>query len=152
MNDVPGGGNSGRVEGNRNDSGAAKVADVSDFDRKIVSRLPLDIERVVDGVGKLIGTVVSGEGKQLRTTRNGGLVWKVLRDVGGIAAGSRAQHRSPRICQRVHLASARIGIAGGNVAKIESFCTEVASLRVHIGRSLVNAERAAVDHTFREAG
>ena len=44
----------------------AQVADVTDLDRQVVARLPLNIERVIDGVGQFVGTVVSGKGEKLR--------------------------------------------------------------------------------------
>ncbi len=58
-------GDAGLVERNGNDSVAAKVADVSDLDSQIVAWLPLNVERVVDGVRQLVGAVIGGKGEEL---------------------------------------------------------------------------------------
>ena len=42
------------VEGNRNNFMAAKIADVADVDGEIVPRLPLNVEGLIECVGKLV--------------------------------------------------------------------------------------------------
>jgi hypothetical protein len=42
---------------------AAEIADVTDFDGQVATRLPLNIERLVQGVRQLVGAVVIGERK-----------------------------------------------------------------------------------------
>ena len=54
------------IEGDGNHFVAAEVADVSDLDGEIVTRLPLKVERVIDGVGQLVGAVIGGEGEERR--------------------------------------------------------------------------------------
>ena len=60
-----GDGDSGLVERNGNDFVPAEVANITDFDGQIIPRLPLKIERVVDGVGQFVGAVVGGKREQL---------------------------------------------------------------------------------------
>jgi len=43
---------------------AAKIPDVSDLDHQVVTRLPLDIQRLIHRIGKLVRPVVIGEGKK----------------------------------------------------------------------------------------
>ena len=76
---------------------AAQVADVSDFDGEIVTRLPLDVERVIDGVGELVGTVISGKREERLAVDNGCFVGQVLIDACWIATGSRPEGRSPGV-------------------------------------------------------
>src|SRR5262249_24660247 len=66
------GSNSRLVERNRNDLVASEVADISDLNRQISSRLPLNIEGVVNGVGQLIGAIIGCEREQLLTTNDSG--------------------------------------------------------------------------------
>ena len=40
-----------------------EIAYVADFDREIMTRLPLNIEGLVESVRKFVGTVVIGEGE-----------------------------------------------------------------------------------------
>jgi hypothetical protein len=40
---------------------AAEITHVADLDHAAVTRLPLNVERLVESVRKLIGTVVIGE-------------------------------------------------------------------------------------------
>ena len=40
---------------------AAHIAHIAQFDGQIVARLPLDVERVVEGVGQLVLAVVDAE-------------------------------------------------------------------------------------------
>ena len=104
MEDIAGRGDSGLVERNGNDSVPAKVADITDLDGQIVSRLPLKIERVIDGIGQLVGAVISGEGKELLPVQDSCLysdsgrsrVWQVIVDVHRIACRSGTQSRAPR--------------------------------------------------------
>ena len=49
---------------------AAQIADVSDIDGKIISRLPLDVQGVVDRVRKFVFSIIDGEGKELRSALN----------------------------------------------------------------------------------
>ena len=44
---------------------ATQVPDVAEFDGEVVARLPLHIEGVVVGVGKLVGLVVDSQGDGL---------------------------------------------------------------------------------------
>ena len=53
------------IEGDGDHFVTSEVAHVTDFNGEIVARLPLDIERVVDGVGKLVGPIVSSKGNRL---------------------------------------------------------------------------------------
>ena len=78
------------IERNRNDLVTAEVADVAQFDGEIVARLPLDVERVVDGVGQLVGAVVDAE--RDRAGRSSSMlpaVGQVVVEVGGLGIGRR---------------------------------------------------------------
>src|SRR5260370_41571438 len=55
-------GNPRLVERQGNDFMAAEIADVSDLESEVATRLPLDIERMIDRVGEFVGSVVIGEG------------------------------------------------------------------------------------------
>src|SRR5713226_10761879 len=50
---------------------APEIADVTDGDREILARLPLNVERLVHGVGKLIPPVVIREREKLRAVGDG---------------------------------------------------------------------------------
>jgi hypothetical protein len=47
-----------------------EIADVSDVDRYIIARLPLDVEGVVDAVRQLVRAVICGEGEQVSSVLN----------------------------------------------------------------------------------
>src|SRR5579864_8821801 len=49
------------IEGQRNNRMSSKISDVTDVDCEIVARLPLDVERLVHGIGELVGAVVVSE-------------------------------------------------------------------------------------------
>ena len=42
---------------------AAEIADVANVDSEVVTRLPLNVERLVERVGELVGAVVIAEGE-----------------------------------------------------------------------------------------
>ena len=61
----------------------AEIADVADFECQIVARLPLDVQRVVDTVGQLVGPVVDAERDRLTVVDHvGSAVAVVLNAVG----------------------------------------------------------------------
>src|SRR5208282_5528369 len=49
------------VEWQGNDLVTAQVADIADVDGEVVTRLPLNVESLVERVGKLVGAIVIGE-------------------------------------------------------------------------------------------
>src|SRR5207302_6908650 len=65
----------------------AEVADVADFDGEVVARLPLDVERVVVGVGQLVGAVIDAERDGLAALVDGGEVGQIVAEVGGPGVG-----------------------------------------------------------------
>ena len=54
----------GLIERNGNDFMTAQIADVADFNSKVVARLPLNIEGLVHSVWQFVGAIVDAEGKQ----------------------------------------------------------------------------------------
>lgn len=78
----------------------AEVADIADLDGQIIARLPLDVQRVVDAVGKLVVAIVEGEREKRRAINDLGRGGKVIEDVRGIAGGRRLQLAAPRGVKR----------------------------------------------------
>jgi hypothetical protein len=76
---------------------------------------------------------------------------QVIVDVHWVAGRSRTESVPPGVCQGVDLTEAGIRVAGGNVAQIKALRAGIASLRIHVGRSLVDAEWSAIDHALGEA-
>ena len=66
---VAGGGDARLVERHGNHLVAAEVADVAKLDGQVVARLPLDVQRVVIGVGQLVGAVVDAKRDRLADRR-----------------------------------------------------------------------------------
>ena len=46
---------------------ASEVADITEFNSQVVARLPLNIQRVVIGVGQLVGAIVNTQRDGLAT-------------------------------------------------------------------------------------
>ncbi len=119
----------GLVEG-RNDLVAAEIADIADFDGEVVARLPLDVERVVEGVGQLVGAVVDAERDGLAERRSRCCVGigQVVVEVRGLGiVGRRAEatcRRGSRDCPsasvgRLGRSESTVATAGGNVVLVE---------------------------------
>ena len=53
------------VERHRDHLVAAQIADIAELDGQVVARLPLNIQRVVDGVRQLVGAVVNAQRDRL---------------------------------------------------------------------------------------
>ncbi len=79
----------GLVERNRNDLMTADVADVADIDREVVARLPLNIQRVVEGIRQLVRAIVDAERDGLTVIVDGRKVGQIVAQVGGF--GVRAE-------------------------------------------------------------
>src|SRR5882762_710608 len=78
---------------------APEIADITDSDRKILARLPLNVESLVHGVRKLIRPVVIRKREELRAVRDGlgvrqvNLRWIAARrslEIETIGVGERA--------------------------------------------------------------
>src|SRR5215472_13332386 len=74
----------GLIEGNGDDLMTAEVADVSDLEGEVFARLPLDVERVVVGVGKFVGAVVDAERDGLAIVLDLGDVGEIFVEVRGL--------------------------------------------------------------------
>jgi hypothetical protein len=78
---------------------AAHIAHVAQLDGQVGPRLPLEVERVVDGVGQLVGAVVDAERDGLAVVDDARCavvvvddavgVGQVVAQVGGLGAGGR---------------------------------------------------------------
>jgi len=96
----------------------SQVPHVAHRDEQVVPRLPLNVQRLIEGIRQFIRPVVIREGKQRLTVCNGRGVWQD--DIGGIPRGRRSERIAPRIvegaaggvdeCPR----RGRGGITGGN--------------------------------------
>ena len=84
---VGGVGDAGLVEGDGDDLVTAEVADVTELDGDGRCGLPLDVERVVVGVGKLVVAVVDAERDGLAAVVDGSEVGKILAEVRRLGAG-----------------------------------------------------------------
>src|SRR5580704_13395038 len=135
MNRVGRRGDLSLVERYGNDFVASQIPDIANLNRKIVARLPLDIEYLIERVGELVSPVVICKRKQLRSTRNGCRVRQSYG--GGIARGRSAERRSPGIVERGAIRHRRI--AGRNEALVES-PNGRANLRIDEWWRLVDAE------------
>ena len=111
---------------------AADVADVANFNGEIVTRLPLNVERIVERIRKFVSAVVVGEGEQWQASGN----CRRIRNhqVRGIARRWCAKSRAPR---RLKTAAIRIRI-------------RTARLRIHPRGRLIHAERTARNHAGGE--
>jgi hypothetical protein len=67
MNGMARGGDLGLVERYGNYLVAGKVADIADLHNQVVARLPLEVQHVVDGIGKLVPLGIGGNGGHLPT-------------------------------------------------------------------------------------
>jgi hypothetical protein len=82
-------GDGGLIERNGNDLVTADIAHVAEFDGDIGTRLPLNVEGVVDGVGQLVSAVVYAEGDGLAVVDHSGSAVVVVHDavrVGKVVA------------------------------------------------------------------
>ena len=75
---------------------AAQVADVADIDGQVVARLPLNIERLVHRVGKLVVAVVDRKGEERRHRLRSPPHWADSR-VAGLPRGTVARALPPGI-------------------------------------------------------
>lgn len=66
---------------------SAHVADVSDFDSEVITWLPLNVERVVDGVGQLVGTVENAKGDWLSAIDDAASVGQEFCQVRSLGVG-----------------------------------------------------------------
>ena len=60
------------IERNRDYLMASQVAHVAHFNRQIVARLPLQVQRVVDRVRQLVGAVIDAQRDRLAIVDNAG--------------------------------------------------------------------------------
>ena len=97
---------------------AAEIADVTNLDRQVLARLPLDIESAVDGIGQFVGAIVGSEGEQRSPGADGRCIRKIVRNVGRVTARTRSQRAAPGIGERI----AGSWVAGGDVARIQERC------------------------------
>src|SRR5579864_59597 len=128
------------VKRNRNDFMPSEIANISDFDREVAPRLPLNIERVIDGVRQFIRAVVGRKRKQLRRgeTLYRGRVRQEFGYIGGIPGWCRLQCCSPGIGKTLWATSR-------DEAQIRRL-RRVAQLRIHVRRCLVESEWPGGDH------
>ncbi len=119
---------------------ASKIADVADLNGEVVARLPLDVEDLVQSVGKLVLPIVVREGEQRRSGLDGGRIRES--DRGGIPGGRGTKSRSPGIVERPAIRLSRI--ACRNESLVESRDGR-ANLRTYEWRRLIDAERSAGD-------
>ncbi len=74
-----------------------EISDIADLDHEVATRLPLDVEGVVDAVGEFVLAIVDGEGEELRSAFDCVDVRKIVNDVLGISRGRGLQCRAPGI-------------------------------------------------------
>ena len=70
---------------------AAQVADIANFNGQVVSRLPLDVQRVVHGVRQLVGAVVHAERDRLAAVHDAARGGQKTRQIRSFGIGRRSK-------------------------------------------------------------
>src|SRR6202022_680532 len=127
----------------------AEIANKADCDPEVITRLPLDIECVVDRVGQLVGTIVRTERKGLGTVGNISRSRQIVVDIGCLAAGRIARLHTPGVRERVVATRVRHAVRGwGRTTGV----IDIALDSIHKRWSLVYAKRATRYLTCGVAG
>ena len=73
----------------------SEIAHVANFDREVLTRLPLNVERLVESIREFVGTVVIGEGEQRYISFD--LARIRQKQILGIAAGRWIERGPPGV-------------------------------------------------------
>ena len=77
---------------------APKIADVADFDGQVIARLPLNIERLVNGVGEFVRRDCSRQRRRaVRQLLDGRRRWAGIDEWLGLPVGGGPQRCAPGI-------------------------------------------------------